>query len=103
MDYLSILPNEICSEIYSHLTPQEILHSCCLNKVLVKVLTEEFWCQYVTRIYSPQDFGIDNFNSNVLAYLNIPSWIELVKLLFVIIRTPGIVAAVDIHSWQSVY
>jgi hypothetical protein len=96
MDYLSILPNEIRCEIYSYLTPQEILHSCCLNKLLVKFLTEEFWCQHVTKTYSPQDFGIDKFDSNVLAYLNQTLAIKycnnfigrLLKLLVIIGKIP---------------
>jgi hypothetical protein len=91
MDYLSILPDDIRCEIYSYLTPQEILYSCCLNKSFVKFLTEEFWCLHVTRTYNPQDFGIAKFDPNILTYLNIDSWTELAKLSFASRKIPAVV------------
>jgi hypothetical protein len=75
------------------LTPQEILYSCCINRAFVKFLTEEFWHQHVTRTYCPQDFGVDKFDSGVLAYLNTPSWTELAKLSFASRRIPATVTA----------
>jgi hypothetical protein len=93
MDYLSILPNEIRYEIYSYLTPQEILHSCCLNKAFVKFITEKFWYQHVIRTYNPRDFGIAKFDTNSLAHLNVPSWTELAKLSFASRTIPGVVTA----------
>jgi hypothetical protein len=91
MDYFSILPNDIRCEICSYLTPQEILYSCCINKVFLKFLTEEFWHRHVTRTYFPQDFGVDKFDSGVLAYLNTTSWTELAKLSFARRTIPAVV------------
>jgi hypothetical protein len=94
MDYLSKLPNEIRCEIYSYLTPQQILYSCCSNKVSVKFLTDEFWHQHVTRTYCPQDFGVKKFDTNSLAYLNVASWTELAKLSFASRTIPAVMTPI---------
>jgi hypothetical protein len=82
MNYFSILPYDTLRKIYSYLTPEQILYSCCYNKASAKFLTDEFWHQHVIRIYDPQDFGVDKFD-DVLESLNVVSWTELAKLTFV--------------------
>jgi hypothetical protein len=46
------LPKELIGEIFTNLTPKELLSQCTINKQISKLCKDErFWAHYVQQVY----------------------------------------------------